>query len=125
MSERDLVKQWLETKEKTERLRSQIEEKNIKGLDHLLAHTGNDPMMKALSGLRKWWLTYKQVGMDDPPNAKMVLQGQFQVETIEWDMAAHVASADVYHDDSVDRRWKVFVDSSGGKDPYSEGLDDL
>ena len=114
MSERDLVKQWLETKEKTERLRSQIEEKNIKGLDNLLAHTGNDPMMKALSGLRKWWMNYKRVGMADPPNIDMVLQGQFQVETIEWDMAAHVASADVYHDDTIDRRRKVYFEGARG-----------
>lgn len=112
--QRDLVKEYLELKDKTERLRSQIEEKNIKGLDPLLAHTGVNPKMQALSGLRNWWLTFKQVGMDDPPNAKMEFIGHFKVQTIEWDMAAHVASADVYHDDTLERRRKVYVTGARG-----------
>lgn len=124
MSERDLVKQWLEQKDKTERLRSQIEEKNIKGIDHLLAHTGDNPKMQQWSGLRKWWLTFKQIGMDDPPNEKMTFIGHFQVETIEWEMAAHVASADVYHDDTIDRKRKVYFTGARGLRGLTDGAGD-
>lgn len=113
-SERDLVKQWLEMKDKTERLRSQIEEKNIKGLDPLLAHTGDNPKMQALSGLRNWWLTFKMIGMSDPPNKDMEMLGHYKVHQIEWDMAALVASADVYHDDTVERRRKVYFTGARG-----------
>ena len=57
MSQRDLTTEYLEMKDKTERLRSQIEEKNLKGLDPLMAHTGDNQKMQSLSGLRNWWLT--------------------------------------------------------------------
>lgn len=119
--QRDLVAEYLQMKDRTERLRSQIEEKNIKGLDGLLAHTGRDPMMQALSGLRKWWLWFKQVGMSDPPNKQMEFIGHFQVNTIEWDMAAHVASADVYHDEAIERRRKVYVTGARGLKGLTEG----
>lgn len=114
MSERDLVKDYLEMKDKTERLRSQIEEKNIKGLDPLLAHTGDNMAMKTLSGLRNWWLNFKMIGMSDPPNEQMEFLGHYKVQQIEWDMAAHVASADVYHDDTIDRRRKVYFEGARG-----------
>jgi len=114
MSERDLVREWLEQKDKTERLRSQIEEKNIKGLDPLLAHTGDDLTMKQLSGLRNWWLTFKMIGMSDPPNEQMTFLGHYKVQQIEWEMAGHVASADVYHDDTIDRRRKVYFEGARG-----------
>lgn len=123
MSERDLVRDYLELKDKTERLRSQIEEKNMKGIDHLLAHTGDNPKMQGWSRVRKWWLKYKRAGMADPPNKDMEDQGHFQVHTAEWEMAAHVASADVYHDDTIERRRKVYFEGARGLRGLTDGED--
>lgn len=113
-TQRDLVQEFLEMKDKTERLRSQIEEKNMKGLDPLLAHVGDNYTMKTLSGLRNWWLMFKYTGMSDPPNEDMIALGHMKVEMIEWEMAMHVASAEVYHDDSITRNRKVFVPGGRG-----------
>ena len=117
---RDLTDEYLEMKEKTERLRSQIEEKNMKALDPLLAHTGDNLKMQALDGLRNWWLSFKMIGMSDPPNKDMEFLGHYKAHQIEWSMSAHAASADVYHDDTIERRRPVFFAGAGGLKGLSE-----
>lgn len=113
-TQRDLVQEYLQMKDETERLRSKIEEKYMKGLDPLLAHVGDNYAMKTLSGLRNWWLMFKYTGMSDPPNEDMIALGHMKVEMIEWEMAAHVASAEVYHDDTITRNRKVYVPGGRG-----------
>jgi len=111
---RSLEEKYLEMKDKTERLRSQIEEQNIKHLDALLAHSGDNPKMQEWEGIRSWWLWYKYTGMKDPPNKDMEFQGHFKVTRAEVAMSAHVASADVYHDETIERRRKVYVTGARG-----------
>lgn len=111
---RDLTDEYLKMKDRTERLRSHIEEKNLKNLDPLLAHTGNNPKMQALDGLRNWWLTFALVGKTDPPNNDMEFLGEYKVNQIEWSMSAHAASADVYHDETIERRRPVYFGGSRG-----------
>lgn len=122
-AQRDLAREYLDLLKKTERVRSQIEERFMKGLDPLLAHTGDNLKMQTLSGCRNWWLNYKKEGMTDPPNEKMTLQGHVKVQMIEWDMAAHVASAEVYHDETLERRRKVYVAGARGLRGLTEGAD--
>lgn len=111
---RDLTDEYLEMKAKTERLRSQIEEKNLKNLDPLLAHTGDHPKVAQLEGLRNWWLTFSLLGKNDPPNQKMDFLGQYKVHQIEWGLSKFAASADVYHDDTIERRRPVYFAGAGG-----------
>ena len=119
----DFAQMYLDRKEEEDLYRKKLEEKNLKNLDPIVAHMGFE--MIGLDEVRDWWLYYYIIGQMDPPNELMMLQGEFKVQRLESTLSRQAASADVYSDPNRERRWKVLVDSKGGKDPYSEGLDDL
>lgn len=119
----DFAQMWLDRKDEEDLYRRKLEEKNLKNLDPIVAHMGFE--MIGLDEVRDWWLYFYIIGRMDPPNELMMMQGEFKVSRLEATLARMAASADVYSDPHRERRWKVLVDSKGGKDPYSEGLDDL
>ena len=112
----------MERKEQEERLRAKAEEKNAKALDPLIAHTKGAQAI--LSGIRNWWLWLWVLARSDPPCPRLEKVSEFKVSTIEWDMSAEVASADVFHDPDRERNLKLLYEGGGGSD-YSEGLDNL
>jgi len=123
MAMRSLEEKYLILKDKTERIRAQIEEKNIKHLDPILVHTGDNPKMEQKEGIRSWWLWFTYEGIKDPPNKAMEFLGRFKVGRIEAGMSPHVASAEVFYDDTRERHRKVYV--MDGPAEEMSGLDDL
>jgi len=117
MSSAEFYEKLRERERKEGKLRSEVEERRAKSLDPLIAHTKGE--QAGLSGLRNWWLWLWVMAQSDPPCPRLSKVAEHKVMTLEWDMAAHVASADVFHDPEQERNQKLLYGGpAGGLDDY-------
>lgn len=123
MSYRDPLDELMEIKEKTRKVEMDLNRAKEKGLDHLLAYSGDNPKMDTLEGLRNWWLTFKLIGMRDPPNKDMEFLGHYKVQQLEWGMSKHVAKAEAFLGETIDHRRPVY--SEVAQEQPLPGLDDI
>ena len=121
MSSSEIFEKYMERQRVEGKLRSEVEERRAKSLDPLLAHTKG--AQAGLSGLRNWWGWLWIVANSDPPCPRLAKIAEYKVMTLEWDMSAGVASADVFHDPEQERNQQLLYGGGGGQD--LGGLDDL
>ena len=117
MSSSEIFEKYMERQREEAKLRSEVEERDSKALDPLIAHTKGE--QAGLSGLRNWWLWLWVMAKSDPPCPRLAIVAEFKVMSLEWDMSGNVASADVFHDPERERNRKILYDGpSGGLDDY-------
>lgn len=123
-SRRDFLEEFLESRRKTERARSRIEELRAKELDPLLAHTGRGKEMPwELPDVREWFLDLLSWALTNPYHEGLAFFAMRKTVHAERVMGRFAAMADVMHDDDIPRDWPVYVKS--GSEKYEDYAVDI